>query len=465
MASPHPPQQLQLGPSLFTLHETLGAGSFGTVYRCTSGSSTSYALKHIDLESATDELDEIQSEITVLSQCSSPFLTAYHSSFTANASLYILMEYMYGGNISSLLSHGSRKTLPERSLGYVMNSLLQALLYLHSTRRIHRDIKPANILVSRSGHVKLSDFGVTVQLTASIQKRKTFVGTPYYMAPEVITQSKYNVSADVWSVGITALELFLGVVPYSDMHPVKALFCIPKNAAPRLAEGVGSEELRGFVERCLVKEAEGRGSVLELLEGDFARNFNPGGEVDGYILELLAAKLKGGEDAVTKDAATKDAATKDGVREDAEEGRAEEAATLHANNRRYTSHPGVARGEAAVAATADKDADWDLFDETTAGVREIAGSEVYRGTLKPALEFVKEKCGGVTAEGATAEGASVGDWFGGKEGGKEGAVADAVRKIKEGLLELDLISGGDSSGLLVERIVELIVASGEEGST
>ncbi|CAH2036549.1 unnamed protein product [Thlaspi arvense] len=282
----------------FSQFELIGRGSFGDVYKAfDTDLNKEVAIKVIDLEESEDEIEDIQKEISVLSQCRCPYITEYYGSYLHQTKLWIIMEFMAGGSVADLLQPGH--PLDEISIACITRDLLHAVEYLHAEGKIHRDIKAANILLSENGDVKVADFGVSAQLTRTISRRKTFVGTPFWMAPEVIQNSEgYNEKADIWSLGITMIEMAKGEPPLADLHPMRVLFIIPRESPPQLDEHF-SRPLKEFVSFCLKKAPAERPSAKELLKHRFIKSARKSPKLLERIRERPKYQVKEDEEIPT----------------------------------------------------------------------------------------------------------------------------------------------------------------------
>ncbi|KAL1507586.1 hypothetical protein AB1Y20_007205 [Prymnesium parvum] len=254
-----------------TILETLGEGSFGKVYKALYHEQNKIvAVKVIPL---ADDMGEIAQEIEMLRQCDSKHIVQYFGSFSYDEQLWIIMEYCAGSSLLDVMEANGR-CLTELQLCGVLAGACDGLLYLHQRRKIHRDVKAGNLLLGADGEVKLADFGVAAQLGAGASRRRTVIGTPFWMAPEVITCQRgpsrggpagYDERADVWSLGITAIELAEGQAPHSGVNPLTAIFLIPTLPPPKLKHPEEwSPRLHSFLQRCLVKEPSARSTTAEL---------------------------------------------------------------------------------------------------------------------------------------------------------------------------------------------------------
>ena len=255
---------------IFDVGGRLGSGAFGVVFRGKQRSDgQDVAIKIMDLDELSDEVDEIHKEISVLQQCSCAQLTRYFGSYLFHNQLWLVMEFVSGGSVLDLMESSEFQCLEEPVVCVIVRELLLGLGYLHGNGKIHRDLKAANILISAEGQVKLGDFGVAGSVSRTMSKRNTVVGSPLWMAPEVIKGEEYDAKADVWSLGITAIEMARGQAPLATLHPMKALFLIPKSDPPRLEGKQHSKHFKDFVASCLVKDAADRPSTAALLKHKF----------------------------------------------------------------------------------------------------------------------------------------------------------------------------------------------------
>ncbi|XP_016309023.1 mitogen-activated protein kinase kinase kinase kinase 4-like [Sinocyclocheilus anshuiensis] len=231
-----------------------------------------------------DEEDEIKLEINMLKKFSHHRnIATYYGAFIKKSppghddQLWLVMEFCGAGSITDLVKNTKGNSLKEDWIAYISREILRGLAHLHAHHVIHRDIKGQNVLLTENAEVKLVDFGVSAQLDRTVGRRNTFIGTPYWMAPEVIacdenSEATYDYRSDLWSCGITAIEMGEGAPPLCDMHPMRALFLIPRNPPPRLKSKKWSKKFFSFIETCLVKNYIHRPSTEQLLKHPFIRD-------------------------------------------------------------------------------------------------------------------------------------------------------------------------------------------------
>ncbi|KAF3905609.1 PAK-2p27 [Arthrobotrys entomopaga] len=253
-------------PDEYEKTDLVGKGSFGFVYKAIHKPTRQIvAVKILSLDVAEQELVDVQQEIQLLSQLKAAEgvnVTKYYGAFMKGPQLWIIMDYCSGGSVRTLMKPGR---IIEKYLTIIIRETVSALAFIHKFGVIHRDVKAANILVGNDGRVQLCDFGVSALVQNPQTKRSTFVGTPWWMAPEVILENQsYNYKADIWSLGITILEIANGHPPYHDQEPMRALLMIPRQPPSRLEGGDWTQALRDFVSYCLCEMPDDRMSADEL---------------------------------------------------------------------------------------------------------------------------------------------------------------------------------------------------------
>ncbi|XP_058052535.1 nik-related protein kinase isoform X5 [Ahaetulla prasina] len=294
---------------IFELVQVVGNGTYGQVYKGRHVKTGQLAaIKVMDV--TEDEEEEIKLEINMLKKYSHHRnIATYYGAFVKKSpagqddQLWLVMEYCGAGSVTDLVKKTKGNCFKEDWIAYICREVLRGLSHLHAHHVIHRDIKGQNVLLTENAEVKLVDFGVSAQLDRTIGRRNTFIGTPYWMAPEVIAcdenpESTYDYRSDLWSLGITAIEMAEGAPPLCDMHPMRALFLIPRNPSPKLKSRKWSKKFLNFVDNCLVKNYTHRPVTETLLKHSFIRDMQNERQVRILLKDHLdrTRKKKGEKD-------------------------------------------------------------------------------------------------------------------------------------------------------------------------
>ncbi|KMT02640.1 hypothetical protein BVRB_9g203210 [Beta vulgaris subsp. vulgaris] len=258
----------------YMLGDEIGKGAYGRVYKGLDLENGDFvAIKQVSLENiAQEDLNIIMQEIDLLKNLNHKNIVKYLGSLKTRSHLHIILEYVENGSLANIIKPNKFGPFPEQLVAHYIAQVLEGLVYLHEQGVIHRDIKGANILTTKEGLVKLADFGVATKLTEADVNTHSVVGTPYWMAPEVIEMSGVCAASDIWSVGCTVIELLTCVPPYYDLQPMPALFRIVQDEHPPIPDGL-SADMTDFLRLCFKKDARQRPDAKMLLSHPWIQNY------------------------------------------------------------------------------------------------------------------------------------------------------------------------------------------------
>lgn len=282
--------------TVFSNLEKVGEGASGTVYKATMSNGQVVAVKQMVIAKQVKP-EILVNEITLMRMCKgSPVIVEYHDSYIKSGTLWVAMELIVGQSLADMIAADTERTMSEELIAYLLRETLVALAHLHGMGIIHRDIKSDNMMVSERGEVKLTDFGFGALVSQGAEKRKSVVGTTYWMAPEVITGQQYDTTVDVWSTGIMAIELIEGNPPYMEQSAIRALYLIATKGRPPLQfPDRMSPEYISFIEDCTHKEPSRRPSCSQLLSHPFIKKASKARPADlSYYVQLAKTAKESG---------------------------------------------------------------------------------------------------------------------------------------------------------------------------
>ncbi|XP_033213560.1 serine/threonine-protein kinase 10 isoform X2 [Belonocnema kinseyi] len=271
----------------------LGGGAFGIVYKAQQKTTHQLAAAKMCALDGEDDLSDFMIEIDILSECRHHNIVELYEAYFTEGKLWMLIEYCDGGAVDSIMVE-LEKPLTEPQISYVCQNMTKGLAFLHKSKVIHRDLKAGNVLLTMAGGVKIADFGVSAKNKQTLQKHDTFIGTPYWMAPEVVLcetfrDNPYDFKVDIWSLGITLIEFAQMEPPNHEMSPMRVLLKIQKSDPPKLEQpGKWSKEFNDFIAKALIKDPSTRPTADELLKHSFVNCTLDSKPIRDLLLEYKA---------------------------------------------------------------------------------------------------------------------------------------------------------------------------------